>query len=158
MTDTPVKIFFLTALALTGILCGASLDQSIKQLPSRHLLGIKAFSEYAKAADLKNGVAWYALLGIGAALTTIGTAILILISQPGEDFAFPIYFAGCCSICHLFCTSQAIPTYRKQKRTESEDKLKRLFNKFERIQITSSIFIVLTLLSLMWSLTILMMR
>ena len=71
-----LKAFFLIALSFTGFLCGASLDQSIKQLPARQRIGIKAFSEYAKAADLKNGVIWYGIIGVGAAITSIVTALL----------------------------------------------------------------------------------
>ena len=35
-----------------GILAGASLDQSIKQLPSREKIGAVRYSEYSRAADL----------------------------------------------------------------------------------------------------------
>ena len=42
-----LKTCFVLATALTGMLCGASLDQSIKQLPARHIISVKAFSAYA---------------------------------------------------------------------------------------------------------------
>ena len=68
-------IVLFAATALTGVVTGASLDQSIKQLPARHKIGPIAFSAYARAADLGNGVLWYAIIGIGAALFTIIAAI-----------------------------------------------------------------------------------
>jgi hypothetical protein len=46
--------------------CGASLGQSFKQLPARHRMGMIDFSNYAKAADLRQGVIWYAVIGIGS--------------------------------------------------------------------------------------------
>ncbi len=55
----------IVATAVNGILVGASLDQSIKQLPARHKTGVIAYSAYSQASDLGNGIAWYVLLGSG---------------------------------------------------------------------------------------------
>jgi len=44
------------ATAVDGVLAGASLDQSIKQLPARHRIGVLAFSAYSRASDQANGV------------------------------------------------------------------------------------------------------
>jgi hypothetical protein len=145
-----LKTCFIIAASLTGILCGASLDQSIKQLPSRHIIGVKAFSAYAKAADLKNGVLWYAILGIGAALTSIVTAILAWKYQVPECCTLSLYSGGIFAISHSVCTMLAAPTYHKQKTTNNEEDLRRLFNRFERIQTFRSIFIVLNFLSYIW--------
>ena len=38
MIDTPIKMLFLAAVMLNSMLCGASLDLSVKQLPSRHVV------------------------------------------------------------------------------------------------------------------------
>jgi hypothetical protein len=154
MEDIALKSCFIIALTLTGLLCGASLDQSIKQLPARRTIGVKTFSLYAKAADLKNGIIWYAVLGIGAALFSITTAIIIGISHPDAPYALPLYLAGAFAVSHSICTSQAAPTYIKQKRIDSELELNVLFNKFERIQTTRSIFIALNLISFLWALII----
>ncbi len=151
-----LKTCFLIASSLTGLLCGASLDQSIKQLPARHAIGIKAFSDYAKAADLKNGVLWYAILGIGAALSSIITSILVWRNYSQENFAVPLYIAGVCAICHSICTSQAAPIYHSLKKTQDELPLTRLFNKFERIQTVRSIFIALNFICYIWVLIIML--
>ncbi|HXB13491.1 MAG TPA: hypothetical protein VNZ45_16000 [Bacteroidia bacterium] len=150
------KTCFLAATALTGLLCGASLDQSIKQLPARRVIGAKAFSEYAKAADLKNGVLWYALLGLGAALFSITTAILVLLNYPQSTYSLPLYFAGLFAVCHTFCTTQAAPTYHSQKKIQDESALEKLLNKFERIQTFRSIFIVLNFMCFIWALIIML--
>ncbi len=155
MDDTLLKTCFLTALTLTGLLCGASLDQSIKQLPARHVIGVKAFSAYAKAADLKNGVAWYAFLGVGAALFSVLTAIIARKYHSDESYFMPLLTGGVFAICHSVCTALAAPTYHKQKKIDSDDQLKKLFNKFERIQTFRSVFIALNLLAFLWTLIIL---
>jgi len=154
MEDILFKACFITAIALTGLLCGASLDQSIKQLPSRHTVGVVAFSAYAKAADLKNGVLWYVILGVGGALASIITAILAWRYHSNESYSLLLYLGGIFSICHTICTTQAAPIYHKQKKIQDESELKQLFNKFERIQTVRSIFIALNFLDFIWSLTI----
>jgi hypothetical protein len=153
--DTVLKISFLTATALTGILCGASLDQSFKQLPARHKIGVINYSAYAKAADLKNGVVWYAIIGIGAALTTITTAILVLESNQAQNFSHLVYLSAFMAVSHSICTTQAAPTLFKTKAVSDEKLLRSLLNKFERIQTIRSIFIALNFISLLWALSIL---
>ena len=74
MFDTTLA-FIVAAAAVNGILAGASLDQSIKQLPARHRMGVVAYSVYSRASDLGNGIAWYAFLGIGGALLAIVAAV-----------------------------------------------------------------------------------
>jgi len=155
MDNTALKISLIAATALTGLLCGASLDQSIKQLPARRVIGVLAFSEYAKAADLKNGVIWYALLGIGAALASIVTAVLAWNTHISEGYVLPLYLGAAFAVCHSICTSQAAPTYHSQKKINDEEELKKLFNKFEMIQTFRSAFIVLNFLCYLWALQIL---
>ena len=154
MEDTLFKACFITATVLTALLCGASLDQSIKQLPARRVIGVIAFSAYAKAADLNNGVLWYAVLGIGSALTSIISAILVWKYHSNASYALSFYFGGFFAICHTICTTQAAPLYHKQKKINDGDELERLFKRFELIQTIRSIFIALNLLSFIWSLTI----
>jgi len=156
MEDTILKTALLTATGLTGLLCGASLDQSIKQLPARHIIGVQAFSAYAKAADLKNGVIWYAVLGISAALASIITAIFAWHGHIQASLALPIYLAAGFAVCHTICTTQAAPTYHSQKKISDEESLTKLFNKFEKIQTFRSAFIVLNLGCYIWVLFLLL--
>ncbi len=151
--DIILKIFLITATVLTGLLCGASLDQSIKQLPSRRIIGMRSFSAYAKAADLKNGVLWYAILGIGSVLTSVVAAVLVWKYNLEDSYSLPLYIAAICAVCHTICTTQAAPTYHKQKKIDDEHELQKLFNKFEFIQTFRSVFVLLNFLSLIWALT-----
>ena len=74
-THQPLLLFVLViiATALDGLLAGASLDQSIKQLPARRRMGVIAFSAYSRAADLGTGLIWYPVLGIGAVAAYVST-------------------------------------------------------------------------------------
>jgi hypothetical protein len=148
--DMLEKALLISATALTGMLCGASLDQSIKQLPARRVIGVRAYSDYAKAADLRNGVPFYAILGVGAALTSIGTAIVFLIKHSQNGVVVPIYVAGICAVLHSIYTSQAAPLYFRQKSMKDGRELEQLFNKFERIQTIRSAFILINFIALLW--------
>ncbi len=154
MEDILLKGMLLAATGLTGLLCGASLDQSIKQLPARHVIGVQAFSAYAKAADLKNGVLWYALLGISAALASIATGVSAWHHHLQQNIALPLYLGAAFAVCHIVCTTQAAPTYHSQKKISDEAGLTQLFNRFEMIQTFRSAFILLNLLCYLWALFI----
>jgi len=156
MEDILLKASFATATTLTGLLCGASLDQSIKQLPARHVIGVTAFSAYARAADLRNGVIWYAVLGIGAALASIATAVLAWKGHAEQSYNLPLYLGAIFVVCHTICTTQAAPTYHAQKKISDEAELTKLFNKFEMIQTFRSTFIVLNFCCYIWALLILL--
>jgi hypothetical protein len=91
----------ILATAFNGIVAGASLDQSIKQLPSRHKIGPKAFSAYSQAADLGNGIIWCAAVGIGSASLTVAAAIGILFQEVSySNYANAIYVAAILSVAH----------------------------------------------------------
>src|SRR5690349_4238220 len=100
----PAILTFL-ATAFNGLLAGASLDQSLKQLPARHRMGVIAFSLYSRSADLShNGVVWYAFTGISAALLTIAAAVATLVA--GGAHPLPILLAAIVSVLHSIVTSQ----------------------------------------------------
>jgi hypothetical protein len=66
--DSIVRDVAVAALLVSGVLAGLSLDKVIVQLPARHRMGAVAYAGYARAADLGNGVVFYALVGIAAAV------------------------------------------------------------------------------------------
>ena len=79
MSPSLALVLILAATATDGLLAGASMDQSIKQLPARHKIGPVAYSEYSRASDLGHGILWYGILGVGAAVLTIAAAVAGLI-------------------------------------------------------------------------------
>src|SRR5919199_1613282 len=147
----------ILAIAFNGILAGASLDQSIKQLPSRHKIGPKAFSAYSRAADLGNGIIWYATIGIGSTALTIAVAINILFQEIGYSnyyyTAIPIYAAAILSVAHSATTVKAAPTnFFQRKVFDDEQALIRLFNHFERLQLIRAVLQVTTFGAMLFAL------
>ncbi|WIG61270.1 MAG: hypothetical protein OJF49_004018 [Ktedonobacterales bacterium] len=140
-----VLILIAVATAADGILAGASLDQSIKQLPARHKMGMVAFSAYSTAADLGSGIVWYATLGIGAAFLTIVAAVVVFLQAAPAAQAWPIYVAAVLSVAHSLATTQAAPTNFRQRHAAGDEKqLAAIFAKFARWQTVRATLQVLT--------------
>jgi len=141
----PSLLLTLAATGASGMLAGASLDQSIKQLPARRRIGVLAYAAYVRAADLSNGVIWYALLGIGSALLSLIAGIL------GTRHAIA---AGACivlPIAHSWVTSRAAPRLMRL-RTAPDDaqQVAPILDRFERWQTLRAVLQLAHLLALLW--------
>jgi hypothetical protein len=157
--------FIVAAAALNGLLAGASLDQSIKQLPARRRIGAVAYSVYSRASDLGNGVVWYAFLGVGGALLAIVAAVLTLFAgstgstgstestQSNTAYALPVYVAAVLSILHSIVTAVGAPTNFSQREHEGDEAaLSSIFNRFARLQALRATLQALTFAALLWAL------
>jgi hypothetical protein len=128
-------ILLLAAAGANGLLAGASLDQSIKHLPARRRMGIVQFSRYSRAADLSNGVAWYASLGVGTAVLTLAAALAGLLGQPTRASAIALVAAIAATIAHSVATARAAPiNFQQRDAAGDEAALSDLFDRFERWQ------------------------
>jgi hypothetical protein len=142
--------FAIGAVVTNGMVAGASLDQSIKQLPARRRIGTKAYSAYAKAADLTNGVAWYGSLGVATLVISLGAAVIGW-NAGGPRWPLALLAAG--TIGHTLVTAFAAPTYHSQKRVRDEAALEQIFTRFERLQTVRVVVQVATLAAAVWALT-----
>jgi hypothetical protein len=118
---TTLLVLLLAAAGANGLLAGASLDQSIKQLPARHRIGVLAFARYSQAADLANGVAWYAVLGVGTALLTLIAAAAGLADHPSTAAAVALWVAIAATAAHSAATARAAPTNFRQRRLGADE-------------------------------------
>ena len=140
---------------MNGILAGASLDQSIKQLPARHTIGAVAYSVYSRASDLGPGIAWYAIIGIGAALLTFVAGVAVYLHGSRLSAALPIYMAALLSILHPLVTTQAAPILHSQRRFSSDGvALAAVFGRFARWQTLRGALQVLTFCALLWAIAV----
>jgi hypothetical protein len=142
----------LAATIANAALVGASLDQSIKQLPARHRIGVVAFSEFSKAGDLARGVAWYATLGIGTALLTAVAVGVGLAGGSGAPASTALWLALALTTAHSLATSRAAPTNFSQRSAAGDAaRLAAIFDRFERRQTARAALQVLTLLAVAWA-------
>jgi hypothetical protein len=103
----------LAATMVNGIGAGATLDQTIKQLPARRRLGAQRYAEYVRAADLANGVPWYAALGTAVAAVTIAAVVAGLLDDPDAALTAALVVIAVCLGVDLVITSLAAPTLRR---------------------------------------------
>jgi hypothetical protein len=153
--DMDATLWLLMAAVLAnGLLVGASLDQTIKQLPARRRIGVVAFSDYSKAGDLGPGVAWYATLGIGAALVTVLAVLVGLTGQPDAQLSAALWLALLLTVAHSVTTARAAPLNFSQRAAAGDaTRLETIFDRFERWSRARSALQLLTLLSVAWALT-----
>jgi len=143
------------AVVVNGLLVGASLDQSIKQLPARRRIGVLAFSAYSQAADLRNGVPWYATLGIGSALFTFVAAITALPTQSHASLMTALVVAAGLTLAHSATTAVAAPhNFSQRKAAGDEQALARIFDGFDRLQTIRAALQTATLGALVWALVV----
>ncbi len=114
-------VLVVAATAADGLLAGASLDQSIKQLPARHKIGLIAYSAYSRASDLGPGILWYGILGVGAAVLTIAAAVAAFFQEVPSASSSPLYVAAALAVLHSLVTTQAAPTNFSQRRVAKDE-------------------------------------
>jgi hypothetical protein len=142
----------LAAAGANGLLAGASLDQSIKQLPARRRIGVVAYSRYSQAADLANGIPWYATLGIGTAVVSLVAAGLALARSPqGTELAAPVLLiVG--TLLHSAVTTRAAPTNFSQRRAGTDEAaLTAVFDRFTRWQTLRAVLQAASLIAALWT-------
>jgi hypothetical protein len=143
------------ATAVDGLLAGASVDQSIKQLPARHRIGMRAYSAYSQASDLANGRFLYAALGLGGAVSTIAGAIWALTLHLPAGHLAPVVAAGVLSVAHSITTARAAPINWSQRTVDSDEAaLAQIFVRFARWQAARAVLQVTTFLVMVWALTL----
>ena len=131
--DAAVTGVAMAALAADGILAGLSLDKVIVQLPARRRIGVIAYAAYARAADLGNGIAFYATAGVGAAVLTVAAfAVAAALRAPGAVTTL-LAAAAALSLVHSAATGRAAPAmFRIGRAADTETTLAPLLARFAR--------------------------
>lgn len=107
--DAAVTGVAMTALVADGILAGLSLDKIIVQLPARRRIGVTAYAIYARAADLGHGIAFYAAVGVSAAVLTVAAfAVAVGVGAPGAVTGL-LAAAALLALVHSAMTARAAP-------------------------------------------------
>ncbi|HEY5989625.1 MAG TPA: hypothetical protein VIV12_25075 [Streptosporangiaceae bacterium] len=123
----------MAALVADGILAGLSLDKVIVQLPAGRRIGVTACAAYARAADLGNGIAFYAAVGVGAAVLTVAAfAVAAGVGAPAAVTGL-VATAALLSLVHSAMTARAAPTmFRIGRAGDDQAALAPLLARFAR--------------------------
>ena len=123
----------MAALLMGGILAGLSLDKVIVQLPARRRLGAVGYARYARAADLGNGVVFYAIVGVGAAALTVAAFGIALAVNASATVRLLLGAAAVLSVLHSAVTGRAAPTmFRIGQAPDTPEALEPLLSRFAR--------------------------
>jgi hypothetical protein len=103
-------ILILGAALLHGILAGLTIDRILVGLPAWREVGVVAWANYSRSADLGNGLVLYPGLAIGGALLSLGAAVS-LIWQPTRTHSvtIPIFLTAGLALAGLMLTFKAAP-------------------------------------------------
>lgn len=154
MIDTTI-LLIAAATALDGVATGASLDQTIKQLPARHRIGVVAFSAYNRAADRgTGGLVLYAGVGSCGLVLALVVAAVAFFQQMSPVHAVLIYLTTGFWVLHMLITlTRAAPTLLSQRRYEKDEHaLAAIFDRFERWQTVRALMDMLIFGTMLWTL------
>jgi hypothetical protein len=156
--------FVLLAIAVTvnGLLAGASLDQSIEQLPARHRIGMRAYRAYSQASHMANGRFWLIPLGIGGAVLTLAAAIWALTLNLSTGRSLPVFLGGGLAVAHTLSTVKAgsinwsLTPWQPAERKVADDEvaLADILQRFERWQALRASLQFLTFAVTVWALAV----
>jgi hypothetical protein len=129
--DTDCEI--VSATVLHGILAGVTVDRILVGLPAWYEVGVVAWANYSRSADLGNGLVLYSVLAIGGALLSLGAAVS-LIWQPTRprSVAIAVYLATALAVAGLLLSFKAAPFMLSLRTIGNDDAahLKQAFNGF----------------------------
>lgn len=100
-------LLLIVASIVDGLLAGASVDQSVEQLPARHRIGVVAYHAYSQASHMANGRFWLIPLGIAGPVLRVVAAVWGRSLDLPHQAAFPLYFAAGLGVAHALSTVKA---------------------------------------------------
>jgi hypothetical protein len=141
------------ATVANGVAAGVALDLAINQLPARQRIGPAPYRDYARAADLVNGQAWYPVLAASTVLTTTGAVVAGLLNRPGTARTIALLTSAASTLTHLAATARAAPTLLSLRRNDLDNAtIATTLDRFARIHAVRTAAIVTTLAALTWAL------
>ena len=143
----------IAATVTSAIACGATLDQTFKQLPARHRIGATAYTAYARAADLANGLIWYPIIGISTTILCAAAVVMGLIDHPNAMRTTALVILAVGTVVFTAATSRAAPTLLTLRGGEVTDaQAQTTLNRFARFNAIRAIGIAVTVVAAVWSL------
>jgi hypothetical protein len=121
------------ATILSGLLAGETVDRFIVGLPAWHNVGIQAWAEYSRHADLGNGIFLYPAEAIGTFLLLAAGSVILFKNKKNLTtlkISFMVYLATTFAILGLILTFFAAPQMLSIRHAMDQVRLARAFNEF----------------------------
>jgi len=110
MASTRTRVLLAASIFAGAMLFGGIADRIIVADPAWHRLGIAAWAEFSRHADLGNGLIAYPTEAIGATLLSIAAILSYHFDRPSRrEAAIPLYLAAASYVVGLVLTIRAAP-------------------------------------------------
>jgi hypothetical protein len=148
-------VLLIAALVSSTVACGATLDQTFKQLPARRRIGPGAYTQYVRAADLGNGLIWYPIVGITTTLSCVAAAVAGLLDHPTAARIAALSVLAVATVVFTAATSRAAPTLLTLRDGQiAEAAAEATLNRFARFNAIRAGGIALTVAAAVWALAL----
>jgi hypothetical protein len=154
-----LKFLLAAATIVDGLLAGASLDQSVEQLPARHRIGVRAYHAYTQASHMANGRFWLIPLGIVGPILRVAASFWVYRLRLADGAVLSVVSAAVLAVGHLLLTLKAgsinwalTPWQPPERQIKDELKLATIFQSFERWQAVRASVQLLTFVVGVWAL------
>jgi hypothetical protein len=152
------SVFVAFAVVLGGLLAGLSIDRTLVAFPAWRHVGPEAWAAFSRHADLGRGLILYPMLGLGAPLFSITTAVSFALDTGPATATLPVYLAAVLSGAHVIATARAAPNMLAVRRGGDPGVLAAAFAGFERWQAIRAVLQGLTFSANVWALIALLSR
>ncbi len=111
-----------------------SLNRTLVEMPAWRHLGVQAWANFSRLADLGNGTIFYPVAGIGGLVLVLAAAIVFRLGPRRPwSLAIPVYGAALMVICVILTTTQAAPIMQSLRRIGDDPRaLQQAFEGFYR--------------------------
>ena len=129
-----ILILIVGATLLDGILAGGDIDRWVVGMPAWRTVGVVAWANYSRSADLGNGLILYPALAISGTFLSLAAAVSFARQRRHANFvAIGIYAAATLALSGLVITFKAAPFMLSLRyfRNGDEALLQQAFDGFE---------------------------
>lgn len=152
---TLVVLLVAVAAAVNGLLAGLNTDTALVKLPARKRIGAIAYAAFARGNDLGNGLIFYPLLGVGAALLTLLATALAYAEHSSLELLVLLSLASLVSLLHTFATTRAAPVMLSLKNAPDDEAiLMAKLDRFARWHAVRATFQLAAFFLLLWALAV----
>lgn len=145
----------IAATVTSAMACGATFDQTFKQLPARHRIGATAYTAYARAADLSNGLIWYPIIGISTTLLCTAAVVSGLLDHPNTMRTTALVILAVGTVAFTAATSRAAPTLLTLRHNEVTDaQAQTTLNRFTRFNAIRATGVAMAVSAAVWALAL----
>jgi hypothetical protein len=154
-----LTFLLVAATIVDGLLAGASMDQSVEQLPARHRIGVRAYHAYTQASHMANGRFWLIPLGIVGPILRVAASLWVYRLGLAGGAVLSVGIAAVLAIGHLLLTLRAgsinwalTPWLPPERQIKDELELATILQRFEHWQAVRASVQLLTFVAGVWAL------